>query len=470
ESFRGLFDDLDENLKQHLQTFESEVDSSDTAVIESGYLQDVREDINEVYEELENEDESIHETIEDVSDITSATSPDFSDVNEWEKKSVEKIKELDEDLASFTSTGDETDVKEIMNKIETVMNNSNTSEGKARFADFKGASDNSELKKLMEYNENRTESTPEELNKDNIDELSISEIEKMKNEELDKIEDEAGDILNSAFNDLKEGEIDRETYLNVLNRRKSLDKDAKEGNGEVEFSPELLDYIIKDDLDISDDPIDNIGENVIDGLSFTGLFKAYDLYNRGFGMERFKTKGKKMVRYRVYNPEVAGIRKRKNQSTKIYDKHHMDIELKKGKAGQNIPIADKVNWKEGAKSGLKTKAGWLGVALDTGLNVKSNIEDGESTQKIVGDAAVDTTVGAGLLVAAGAASAFAVGTLGAPVLAGAAIGFGATMVLGSVLEAKWGTSKSLKDHGKDFVQGTTNAVKSGAKTVAGWFT
>ena len=105
------------------------MDSSDTAVIESDYLQDVREDINEVYEELENEDESIHGTIEDVSNITSPTSPDFSDANEWKKKSVEKIKELDEDLASFTSTGDETDVKE-MNKIETVMNNAKTSEEK----------------------------------------------------------------------------------------------------------------------------------------------------------------------------------------------------------------------------------------------------------------------------------------------------------------------------------------------------
>src|SRR5699024_8082123 len=141
-------------------------DSSDSAVIESNYLQDVKEDINEIYEDLEKQDEIFHDTIEDVADITSATSPDFSEVNEWKKKSVEKIKELDEDLVSFTSTDDETDVKEIMNKIETVMNNAKTSEGKARFADFKGASDNSELKKLMEYNENRTESTPEELNKD----------------------------------------------------------------------------------------------------------------------------------------------------------------------------------------------------------------------------------------------------------------------------------------------------------------
>src|SRR5699024_6784849 len=152
ESFRGLFDDLEENLKQHIQTFATEVDSSDSAVIESNYLEDVKEDINEIYEDLEKQDEIFHDTIENVADITSATSPDFSEVNEWKRKSVEKIKELDEDLASFTSKGDETDVKEIMNHIETVMNNAKTSEGKARFADFKGASAMKDLKKLMEYN------------------------------------------------------------------------------------------------------------------------------------------------------------------------------------------------------------------------------------------------------------------------------------------------------------------------------
>src|SRR5699024_11296371 len=83
--------------------FATEVDSSDSAVIESNYLEDVKEDINEIYEDLEKQDEIFHDTIENVADITSATSPDFSEVNEWRWKSVEKIKELDEDLDSFTS-------------------------------------------------------------------------------------------------------------------------------------------------------------------------------------------------------------------------------------------------------------------------------------------------------------------------------------------------------------------------------
>ena len=74
-----------------------------------------------------------------------------------EKKAIKKLTELDEDLSSFNSVGDETDVKEIMHQIETVMCNAKTSEGKARFADFEGASQGSELAKLQDYNENKYE-------------------------------------------------------------------------------------------------------------------------------------------------------------------------------------------------------------------------------------------------------------------------------------------------------------------------
>jgi len=72
-----------------------------------------------------------------------------------EKKAIKKLTELDEDLSSFKGVGDETDVKEIMHQIETVMSNAKTSEGKARFADFEGASQGSELAKLQDYNQDK---------------------------------------------------------------------------------------------------------------------------------------------------------------------------------------------------------------------------------------------------------------------------------------------------------------------------
>ncbi|WP_079707669.1 hypothetical protein [Paraliobacillus ryukyuensis] len=73
------------------------------------------------------------------------------------------------------------------------------------------------------------------------------------------------------------------------------------------------------------------------------------------------------------------------------------------------------------------------------------------------------------LAAAGAAAAFAVGTFGAPVLAGTAIGVGVSIgITYAVKKIKVG-GKSLEEHAKDGVQGIANGVKSGVETVAGWF-
>src|SRR5699024_5241085 len=135
-SFKGLFEDLEENLQQHIKTFESMVDSSDSAVIRSDYLQDVKEDINEIFETLQKQDGIIREPIEDVTDITNATTTSVYEIDEWKKNAKKKINELDEDLDSFTNEDDEVDVQKVMQQIEAVMNNAKASEGKARFTEF----------------------------------------------------------------------------------------------------------------------------------------------------------------------------------------------------------------------------------------------------------------------------------------------------------------------------------------------
>src|SRR5699024_11438407 len=76
-----------------------------------------------------------------------------------------------------------------------------------------------------------------------------------------------------------------------------------------------------------------------------------------------------------------------------------------------------------AVNSLKSKAGWLGVAITTGENMYNNIQSGESTTTIVEDVAVDASLGVVSMLAAGAATAAAVGA-GAPVLVGAAAGVG----------------------------------------------
>src|SRR5699024_5505033 len=145
-------------------------------------------------------------------------------------------KELDEDLASFTSTGDETDVKEIMNKIETVMNNAKTSEGKARFADFKGASDNSELKKLMEYNESKNEETMEKA-KETRDSALQSQ-----NKTSSRI------VINKVYQEYKNGDIDYDEYIALLNGVKNTSGDMNENQLNEEATENFVEYLDNRDL------------------------------------------------------------------------------------------------------------------------------------------------------------------------------------------------------------------------------
>ncbi|HLR81088.1 MAG TPA: hypothetical protein VK119_11050 [Bacillota bacterium] len=110
-----------------------------------------------------------------------------------------------------------------------------------------------------------------------------------------------------------------------------------------------------------------------------------------------------------------------------------------------------------AVNSLKSKAGWLGVAITTGENMYNNIQSGESTTTIVEDVAVDASLGVVSMLAAGAATAAAVGA-GAPVLVGAAAGVGVSVVASYALDGI-----KLKGHS------ARAGLKKGVKAVAGWF-
>ncbi|MGY0691181.1 T7SS effector LXG polymorphic toxin [Virgibacillus sp. FSP13] len=140
DAFNGLFTDLNDNLKQHLDLFESDVDSSKTAIIESDYLTDTEMDVDEDYEQLDSEHQSVNETINSVADISSATAPSFSTVTSDENEVIETITDLNEKLSLFTSEGKQHDsqIKSLLQQIEVAMEGAVTKRGEARFTDYKG--------------------------------------------------------------------------------------------------------------------------------------------------------------------------------------------------------------------------------------------------------------------------------------------------------------------------------------------
>src|SRR5699024_8998407 len=133
----GLFTDLDNNLKKHLDEFGSSVDSSDSAIILNDYLKDTEEDVSDHYEELSEKQDTINETIHSVADVSSATAPSFSQVTSNAEEAVKVITDLEEKLDLFTSTEDASQTKELLHQIEVTMKNAKTNDETARFTDYK---------------------------------------------------------------------------------------------------------------------------------------------------------------------------------------------------------------------------------------------------------------------------------------------------------------------------------------------
>ncbi|MFD1067900.1 T7SS effector LXG polymorphic toxin [Oceanobacillus locisalsi] len=300
-------------MEQHLEAFRSGVDVSETAVIRSNYLQDVQEDVNELYEDLVTQDEIIHDTIQEVSDISSATPPSFSDIADYKTKVMKKLKEVDEDLASFTSTGDETDVQAIMSQIEAAMNRAQTSKGKARFADFEGASQGSDLGKLQAYSHEKKEersAAVSRMDEENIDEMSMSEIKQAKDAELSDLEDGSGEILNMAYNDLRDGEMDKQTYVEVRDGLKNFDKEYKKGKEDFEVSEILMNYIggKEKENDVNNKELEALkdlaayGSSIIAGTTSSAAI-AKAAQDKGLSVSEYTKNGK--VTYRINASENA---------------------------------------------------------------------------------------------------------------------------------------------------------------------
>ncbi|GGB58079.1 hypothetical protein GCM10011409_39480 [Lentibacillus populi] len=250
-----------------------------------------------------------------------------------------------------------------------------------------------------------------------------------------------------------------DTSLESINSDKSGDKGKSvievDGNNEssISFDPNA--------------PFDSPGDIVSRGTDANAFYSTSKKVVNDFSIEKYKTEGKRNVKYKVYNPEQIGISKsNKGRKTKTFDKSYIDAEIKRG----NTPkIAQYVKTSTGAIQALKSKAGWFGVGVTTAENIHNNIEDGESTLTIIGDAGVDVGLGATSLAIGGAVSAAVVGTLGAPIILGAVAGLGISVGASYLLDGVKINGKTISEGIKDGVKKVGDGIKKGIKSIAGWF-
>lgn len=138
-SFDTLFTSIDLHLQDHIETFHGSVDSSESAIIQSEYLESVKQDLEIEYENLEGTNRSVKRAIEKVTDIAPVTTPTFSEIVNSYRETTKFIDEVDKDLNSFTKKGksDNSKTKDLIEKIEVVMRKANATKGEDRFTDYK---------------------------------------------------------------------------------------------------------------------------------------------------------------------------------------------------------------------------------------------------------------------------------------------------------------------------------------------
>ncbi|WP_449354437.1 hypothetical protein ACUL41_15245 [Virgibacillus natechei] len=141
------------------------------------------------------------------------------------------MKEVDEDLASFNNKGDETDVKAIMSQIETAMTNAKASEGKARFADFEGASQGSVLAELKGYNQDKKEEVMEKAK--DVKDSTIKGLDKTSSK----------NVVNKAYQEFKDGDIMYDQYTAIMGSVKNTSGNMSEEKIKEYATESFIEYL-----------------------------------------------------------------------------------------------------------------------------------------------------------------------------------------------------------------------------------
>lgn len=150
ESFEVLHATLKENTKEHIETFQSSVDSSEEAIVQSEYITEIKIKVEIDHTNISNNEGSVIKTLDDISDIIYIKKPSLENARNDFEEAMETMEELTENLDTFTTKGKKDDnlEKDLLDNIKLVMNKANASQGNARFKEFKHGSAGSSLTAL----------------------------------------------------------------------------------------------------------------------------------------------------------------------------------------------------------------------------------------------------------------------------------------------------------------------------------
>lgn len=413
-TFERLFESLEENLKSHVEYFQSDVDESDTALIESGYLNEHALVIQLDYLEVTQSFDRVKNILHSITDISSVSAPALTKVDESVIEVREAIQKLDLNLSTFTKSGESNDskTKDIIDYIELTLKKATKVSGETRYSELS----NGFMKDAILFTG-----------------IGVGHASRTDAAIRGSIR---GYILRQANKNLRLG--------------------SSKGNGSYTFwaKDDALKYL---EIEPDDHTIKGLNQKKLSGVEMPHwkqrMIEIYKVktrlqYTNSQGKLVWSDTGKKLLKN---YPELAYWDREK---PKLKTAKAIGVETIKG-IGQGFK--DVVNVKSIANSGVVNGITRSLAPLGAGLNFYTNYHDAKDSglkgQDAVSRATVDTTIDTA--VAAGVQTAFtAVGTVFIPI---PGVGTALGAIAGAIVNERLSNFKFGK------------SKKTGMERIKGWF-
>ncbi|WP_147536197.1 T7SS effector LXG polymorphic toxin [Bacillus marasmi] len=138
KAFDELFTSIDKQLSSHIAIFKSDVDSSESALIDCDYLNDHIKNITNLFNKMIDTTGEINETISRISDISSISPPSTSIISHNKSEATDYINKTGEKLTNFTLVGkdDHSKINNVLNEITSLFKHVGELKGDDRFTTF----------------------------------------------------------------------------------------------------------------------------------------------------------------------------------------------------------------------------------------------------------------------------------------------------------------------------------------------
>lgn len=151
ENFTTLFESLSTQLSSHIVSFQSEVDSSNAALLDSGYLKDEQTKVSDQYSKVSESHSNLKATIQKISDISSLKPPSLSEAAKDKKTAVQILQKTEDKLHNFTTKGkkDAAKMDELLDQLEAILKDVGKMDKGNRFSEYYNGTANKHLKQLQ---------------------------------------------------------------------------------------------------------------------------------------------------------------------------------------------------------------------------------------------------------------------------------------------------------------------------------